>query len=273
MASPISRYILLLSGLILSLALSAPQDVRAQEPSAEPSVLADRHYQQAMLMFNQGRYREAVKHFNDAIELAPDPIFYCNRAIALIKLDELDEAIKSMITCRDTIGEDPQEVAQIDAQLQALTIFAKQLRPHAQTLARDIAAGPVIKKVEPTPAPVDDGWSASDFGYISLALGGACFASAITLDLLSAQDVETLKKEQRGGDKARYDEARSSIEQRQPLWIGLSAAGTGLALLGVTLIIVDLASDDEPAQPAQPSITLSPAIGPRQVGAALSFEF
>lgn len=271
MASSASRYILSLSGLCLSLALLAPQDARAQDP--DPSVMADRHYQQAMLMFNQGRYRDAVKHFNDAIALAPDPIFYCNRAIALIKLDELDEAIKSMVTCRDTIGDDPQEVAQIDAQLQALTVFAKQLRPRAQTLARDIAAGPVIKKVDPGPQPADKGWGASDFGYISLALGGACLASAITLDLLSAQDVETLKSEQRGGDKARYDEARASIEQRKPLWVGLSAAGTGLALLGVTLIIVDLAGDDEPAQPAQPSITLSPTIGPRQVGATFSFEF
>lgn len=241
------------------------------EPVEDPAATADKHYQQAMLLFNQGRYNEAVKHFNDAIELAPDPIYYCNRAVAHVKLDELNRAIESMTICRDTIG-DPNEAALIDAQLNALRVFQEQLRPSARQVATSIntSNSPPIKP--PVIIKKDEGWGLSDFGIISLAIGGALAASAITLDVLSAEDVETLKKEHQSGDKRRYDEAKASIEQRQPLWIGLSAAGATFALLGVSLIIIDLSTDDDAPEQAAP-ITLSPAVSPDGFGAQLHWRF
>lgn len=255
--------------------------VWAQENSTqdEKKAQAQSYYNQAITLFGQGRHREAVIAFDKAIQLNPVPVYYCNKAIAQLKLNQLGDAIKSTTTCRDTFKGDQQELAKIDARLKAFKTVADHTRANSRLTAQSIALKSKVKKTVITPPAkpiVDDSWNASDWGYISIAIGGALLASALTLDWLSADAVDTLKTQSKSGNKQDYDEARATIEQRQPLFWGLTIGGSLLSALGVGLITYHyLGQDTDPqATPSNQNKTvIAPIVGPDQLGVQWQWQF
>ena len=229
---------------------------------------AERHYQRAVAHFNGGRYREALDEFDKSLALFPDPLTHCNRGYTLIKLTELDAALRSMKTCRDTFEGPAAEKHHIDAQVQALRLVTRNLRPGALIVAQDIAAGPPtgvgIGEVGPGGGGADEGWGLSDFGYISLGVGGALLASAWTLDWLSGDLVEEYQQGQHL-DQDDYQQQRDEIAGRQQIFWTLAISGSALAAAGLTLLVIDaLDSGDE-------GTSLRLNVGPQ--GAALVGSF
>jgi tetratricopeptide (TPR) repeat protein len=245
---------------LLCLALCAPALAHAEDS-------AEDHYQSAARLFGEGRYREALEEFDAAIAIAPEPIFYCNRAVVLIKLQELDAALASMKTCRDTFRGEERELAQIDAQLQALTIFVRNLQRHATSTATTIATRP---RDAGRPKPKQSSWSAADTGYIGLGVGAALLGSAATLDLLSADLVEDYKAASTGSDPDRYQQTRDDLSQRQRIFWGLTIGGSILAATGAGLVIYHFLSDDEEDAPRA---TISPMISPDGAGVVFDLRF
>ncbi|MFU8802803.1 MAG: tetratricopeptide repeat protein, partial [Bradymonadaceae bacterium] len=210
------------------------------------SARAESHYQLAVRFFGEGRYREAVEEFDRAIAMMPEAIFYCNRAVVLIKLDEMEEALRSMGNCREKFDGDPEELHQIDAQTQALEVVVRFVRIRAVTVARDVAepSGVVARPVTP---PAGTPWGASQYGYLSLGVGAGLLVGAATLDWVSADLREDFISQSRGGSgtsKEEYDTLEARLRTRQQLFYGLAGSGAVLTTAGVGLLTYHVLAAD-----------------------------
>lgn len=219
---------------------------------------AELRYQEAVRLFGEGRYRESLHAFNEAIELDPQSVFYCNRALVELKLQETAQAAASFRACRDSFEGDEAELASIEAQLKGVEMYEFHLRPRSITVARDIAAGPVQLQ---QPVEVSTGWDVGDTGFVFLGASAALFASALTLDLLSADLKEDFQTQSQGGmgtSEARYTELKTELETRQTVFFTLGALGAGAALVGGGLLIYHYANHPEPV--------VLPYFGPEEFG-------
>lgn len=223
----------LLSAVLALCAL--PSKAGAQsDPHADGSS-AEAHYQTAVRLFGEGRYREALDEFDAAIEQSPESIFFCNRAIVLIQLTEVDEALHSLETCQNTFTGARSELAAIDAQRLAVERVVRSIRPAAFGTISSINA-PVLDPI----APEGDGWTRASTGYVLLAAGGALLASAATLDLLSGDVRRNLEAEAqgpRGSNEEDYVAAREAYVGRQRIWLGLAGAGAVASVIGASLVV------------------------------------
>ncbi|MEZ4460630.1 MAG: hypothetical protein R3E66_13060 [bacterium] len=226
---------------VLASLLVASSPGFAQDPHGDRAE-AEQHYQTAVVLLSEGRFLEALNEFDAAIALSPQAIFYCNRALALVKLKETTQAVQSLKSCRDNFEGDAAELAQIDAQYLGVAAFDQVIRPHSMTIAQDIASGPIVRPSQ------DDDWNLGDFGLISMGVGAAFLASAVTLDLLSADLHDSFIAESEGGagtSQARYDELKSDLEFRQTVFWSLAGAGTLFVVVGGGLVAYHLSSDDD----------------------------
>jgi tetratricopeptide (TPR) repeat protein len=251
---------------LIALLLCSTPALAQQASSAQQ---AEDHYQSAAKLFGEGRYREALEEFDAAIAIAPEAIFFCNRAVVLIKLQEFDAALDSMRTCRDTFEGDPRELAQIDAQLNALTLYVRHLQRNAAATATTIATRPKSAPGTPPPKP---GWGASDTGYLVLGVGAALLGSAATLDLLSADLVQDYRDAATGPDPARYAQLKQDLSQRQRVFWGLTIGGSILAATGASIVLYNFISEDDTPQPISHAMIL-PTISPDGTGVIFDLRF
>lgn len=218
--------------LVVSLMLCGTPSAFAQDPHS-PRQEAEAHYQTAVRLFGEGRYREALDEFDAAIAVEPESIFYCNRAVVLIQLGEASEALDSLQVCQDTFAGGEAERADIDAQRKAVETLVRHIRPSSLETVSAINA--------PKLRPEDDGsgWNRASSGYLLLGAGGALLASAVTLDVLSADLKRQYVDESfgpRGSTEESYEELRRRYVTRQRIWVGLTAAGGVFTLSGLALL-------------------------------------
>ena len=179
--------------LVASLVLASP-GLLAQEDPHGSRTEAEQHYQTAVLLLSEGRYLDALNEFDAAIDISPQAIFYCNRALVLVKLKETGQAVKSLRLCRDNFEGDASELAQIDAQYHGVAAYDQIVRPHSIIIAQDIAGGPISSG-----SRSDDAWNIADVGLISMGVGAALLASALTVDVLSQTLADDFIRESEGG--------------------------------------------------------------------------
>jgi tetratricopeptide (TPR) repeat protein len=131
----------LLAASLLSTSASA-QDAPAPAPEvpSKTRATAETHYQTAVSLFGEGRYREALDEFDAAIAASPESIFYCNRAIALIKIQEPEAALESLETCQSTHSGDDSELASIDAQRAGVSVLVHHVQPSVHATVSAINA-------------------------------------------------------------------------------------------------------------------------------------
>lgn len=270
---------LLLVFIIGSTGLLTTRIAVAQESGGAASnadaVEADRHYGEAVRLFGEGRYREAIEEFNKAIELAAEPVFFCNRGIALIKLNEWNAALSDLKTCRTTFEGSPAEVAQVDAQYKGLRAFVRAVRPHAVEVARDIAAGDIAPKVVEVPSDQSP-WNIELAGHLSLGTGAVLLTAAVTLDYLSGDLRDDFVAESEGGtgtSPEQYRKLRDDLETRQDVFTALTISGTALAVTGASVLAYTWFFEDDPAEHSSTAGSVS--LAPTDSGAALqlSLEF
>jgi len=217
---------------------------------------AELRYQEAVRLFGEGRYRESLGAFDQAIELEPQSVFYCNRALVLLKLQETSLALVSMQKCRELFVGDTAELASIDAQVKGLEVYEFHLKPKTMTIARDIAAGPLDRGISDSTS-----WDVGDTGFVLLGISAALIASAATLDLLSADLKEDFVHESEGGPGtsiARYNDLKERLKTRQTIFYGLGLTGIGLGIAGGALLVYHYSS--------QPETIALPYIGPDGFG-------
>lgn len=247
------------------------QPAWAQDDGPSPDVEADRHYGEAVRLFGEGRYREAIEEFDRAIALTDEPVFYCNRGIALIKLNEWDAALEDLRTCRQTFEGDAAELAQIDAQYRGLRAFVRSVRPRAIEVAQDMAAADIEPKVVEISEP-QSFWNTELLGHLSLGTGTALLTAAITLDFLSSDLRDEFVAESQGGpgtSPQRYLELRDELETRQTVFAGLTISGAALAVTGVSILTYTWFFAEEPIASGEASeISIAPTDG----GAALQLR-
>lgn len=223
----------ILSFVFATVVCLLPARLTAQVDPHSPKADAEAHYQTAVRLFGEGRYREALDEFDAAIELSPESIFYCNRAIVLIQLTEIESALDSLETCQNTFTGDPTDLAAIDAQRLGVERVVRHVRPGVLDTVSMINA--------PLEAPVveDDRWTRASTGFVLLAAGGALLASAATLDVLSGDIRERFESESqgpRGSTEEDYTAARNAYVARQRIWIGLTGAGALAVVSGAVLV-------------------------------------
>ncbi len=266
--------------IVVGTGLTTPRPAAAQQngggagTDASASHAADLHYNEAARLFGEGRYREAIEEFDQAIALAKEPVFYCNRGIAFIKINEWQSALQDLRTCRKTYKGGPEEVAQIDAQYKGLRAFVRQVRPRAIEVAEDVATGEISPRVVKVPEPSSP-WNVALVGHISTGTGVALLTAALTLDYLSGDLRDEFVAESEGGpgtSMKRYRQLRDELETRQTVFTGLTISGATLVVAGVSVLAYTWFFSDTPApSDTAGSVSVAPLDGGATVQLHLGF--
>lgn len=257
--------------IIASLCVLAPASAIAQ---GAPEEDASAHYARAVELYNQGRNREALDEFDKAIAAVPSPVYFCNRGIVLLKLEENQRAIEDLRACRDTYEDlDDDGRAKIDAQIKALETFEFIFSPNARQAARDIARGPekpiVIERPVVIPPP-DNSPALRGIGWSMLGLGLASLGGAAGLDVASRPMLEDFQDSRYDADSSRHQELQLTLAKRQTAFYALSITGGALALAGVTTLIVDKVRRD---RAANSSVTITPEVSKESTSLQLRLRF
>lgn len=221
----------------------------AAEDPHSPAQRAESHYQLAVRLFGEGRYREALDEFDTAIALSPESIFFCNRAIVLLQLREAERALESLETCQRTHSGGREELADIDAQRAAVNVVVHHITSGARDTVSAMNA-PVLV------APAPTGWGMTETGFLLAGIGAAALASAATLDFLSADlhadfvassTADVTATQSIAQRREQYDALRQRYVTRQRVWLGLTAVGALTAATGLTLVVWSWSRNDRVA--------------------------
>ena len=242
----ITLAVALVSSLLVTNAAAQDAPAPAPEVPSKARATAETHYQTAVRLYGEGRYREALDEFDAAIAKSPESIFYCNRAVALIKLQEPEEALESLQTCQSTHTGDKAELASIDAQRSGVAVMVDHVQPGVLETVSAINAPTLVAPEAPR-----RGWTRLETGILLIGIGGASLASAATLDFLSQElrdQLEAASSVSLDGtegfqeERTRYDELRQRYVRRQRIWLGLTAGGAAITLTGAILVTSRLVS-------------------------------
>jgi tetratricopeptide (TPR) repeat protein len=211
-----------LAALAVVAVLAFCGEARAQGSDASK---AEAYYVQALQLFNEGRYQDSLEHFNRAIDLNANPIYYCNRAAVELKLKESRAALDSLRLCRDHFDSgDRSEMVEIDAEIKALEVFVDGVDHTSRSVAASIAGG-LYGDDGPGGSGDNDGllllgaWTTAGVAALSLS-------AALVLDLMTQPVIEDFEKEAESGrDRSRYDELRSTINSRKLIISSLATVG------------------------------------------------
>jgi tetratricopeptide (TPR) repeat protein len=256
---------------LMSLALASTAKADELRDDEEVASRAESHYQMAVRFFGEGRYREAVDEFDRAIGLIPEAIFFCNRAVSLIKLDEMDAALRSMTECLERFEGDEDELAQIEAQTRALEVV-RLIRLDAAAVARDMAFGG-SRLVDSQESPRGPVHGLALLGYSGVGTGAALLAGALVLDLASADLKNQYLAQSRGGNgtsEQAHGELADRLRGRQRVFYGLLSAGAVATVIGGGLLTYHYVT-----VPSSSLMTLhvAPVIGAGQVILGLGGSF
>jgi len=256
---------LLSATLVLTLLLAGRPALADPAADAER---AEAFYIQATQLFNAGRYQEALENFDRAIELQPDPVFFCNRSTVLLKLKEFKSALASLEVCRSQYAADGEEEAvQIDTEYKALSVFVELIEPHSRAVAARIASGAEAVDRPPT-VIVEEGGEA--LKYAAWGTGGlavALLGTALVFDLASASLIDDYESVGAAGtDREQYVALQTKIEGRQQLIGTLLVVGLLSAAASGVLFWLDL--EDAGAADASTSARWQPWCSPTAGGAS-----
>ncbi len=228
---------------------------------------AEEYYLQALELFNEGRYVDALESFDKAIAIRPEAVFQCNRAAVLLQLGRARQALDSMRVCREGFqSDDPLELAQIDAEVLAMDLAVTGVAPDSRTVANSIATTPARRDPEPRevviiePAPPGmsgmaiAAWTTGSVGAVSL-LGG------LVLDIATLPLIDEFKAAGAdGGDRGRYDALKRAIDQRQVVIGALVIVGATTLLASGVLFWLDGDAEEPPSPTADIAVSNDGAV-------------
>lgn len=239
----------------------------ARDVGAQQSDKAEAYYVQAVQLFDAGRYQEALDNFNEAIKLRKDAIFFCNRAAVELKLREPRQALGSLKQCRDLYeSTETADLMEIDAEIQGLEVFVDGVDRSSRSIATSIANG----LYGPNEGGATDELGLVTVGAWSTAgVAALSFSAALAVELMTQGAIDDFEQvAARGKDRDRYDELRTTIDDRKVLLAGLVTVGAVSLVTSGLLFWLGPGPDDEPA----PAAAVVPLPGGALVQWGISFR-
>lgn len=228
-------------------------------PSQALAQTAQEHFDKGAEWYAGGEYSKAIVEFLKGYNLEPNAMFLYNISLSYAKLANFEEALNYAERARTESGMPDEVQVRNDGRIAAL-----RTRFHTIDAARhlgQVAAEPPQESPEPE----------SKSGFGALGISGVVLSVA-GLGLVGGawvvnSDVETnldaLKAEANGGDRAEFDRLKTQVEDDQSLGQILLLSGLGLTAVGVTMVALDLSDDDEPRRASLklvPSTTSTQAV-------------
>ena len=226
---------------VLCIALCSAGDAVAQTRSAQE------HLDEGGKLYIEGDYAGAIIEFKKGHALIREPIFLYNIALCYWRLGDYRRALSEL------------DAALIEGGLGAQTETKGRARGHAfrvrllsesLTEVSEPASVTLEGRGESGEAPVDGTGRSRALAWVglgALVAGGGALVGFGIVELGLSDDVAAFKEAVRSGDTATADELDASIAPRQAAGRVLLYSGVGLAAVGATLLVFDLARADRPA--------------------------
>lgn len=215
------------------------------------------HFEAGASYYEQSRYEEAAREFEEAYSLSPRPALLWNVANAHERLGDLEAAIAAL---ERYLGHDVPDRQLAESRLEALR------QRHAQ------ATAPPAEESEPEPTSPPQAGGLGDLGLVGLTVGSAGIAAAVAAIVTGVLADETYADLQsRCPDDVCPPDARADVDSGRALaWSSTLLLPISVAMLvaGVTLFTIELTDDDEGAAE---QVRLTP--GPGMAGLSLEVSF
>ena len=273
------RHIVALSFALLTWWSAAPL---AAQPEASSPTSAAQDYARAVQLYNEGRNREALDAFDQAIEKGDEPVYVCNRAVVLMALEEYDRAIGDLEACRDTYDMSLERRATIDAQLQALSVFERVIKRQARELTARLAAPPGeppqpnSPALDPLPEPAPSASpSASPLrvtSRVTLGLGAGALLGLGAVEFIRAEEVSRYREACVEPSSLtperlqRCERDQEALRASQRLARGLLVTGAAFGAVGLTTLVLSRPRSET-------ALRLSADLAPRRAALRLEISF
>jgi tetratricopeptide (TPR) repeat protein len=278
--------------LVLGLLLSGNAFAQGGEPRDSDDERARVLYQNGAILYEEGRYEDAIRAWEEAHRLSKRPLFLFNIANALERIGRWQEALEYLNRYRafapaeertvlerrmrnierrldesrardaETADRQAEEAARKEAELEAAQARAEEVarieREAAQVAPEASAGGTLIPGV-----------ALFATGTGLLGLGGALSGLATTARTEAAAECK-----ESAGLLLCPRSATAALERDEAFSRGgdiALAAGAGIAATGLVLVIVHVASGGKPV--ARGPVQLSPTAGPTGLGFGLHGSF
>ncbi|WP_053237393.1 tetratricopeptide repeat protein [Sandaracinus amylolyticus] len=253
--------------LAIALLLGATT-TRASAQTSASDEQARIHFQAGTLYFEQERFEDAAREYEEAFALSPRPELLLNAATAWDRAARLEEAIAALERVMQQFpGTESAQLAQ--PRLDRLRRMQERLVREREEAAARAAATTTATTTEPT---TSEGGGGLDYlpGTITLSASAVIAAVAIGLGVAAHDTYSTLEEQCTGGvcpGDLRDDRDSASTLADVSTALTFVAAAGGIA--GVVLIVV-AAIDDAPS-PTTERVELAPGPGDVGLGARIRF--
>lgn len=246
--------------LLFCAALVLPSTVHAQEVAD-----AQAYFEAGAAAYFEGKYAEALVQFKKAQDTVPNALFLYNIALCNLKLSRYREALSAAIEARRTGTLEPREAMQNEARIDAIrTIQTAQARGEAMSAVATTSDPTDVVTTEAAPPAETPNWGALGWvGVVATTAGAGLLSGTLVVELGLQNKWDDYTAAGAAGETAEYNRLKGEIEDGQRLGKILLLSGAGLAAVGLTLIVVELATG--------PEETVTLRLGPGSVALTGSF--
>ncbi|UJR86166.1 tetratricopeptide repeat protein [Sandaracinus amylolyticus] len=253
--------------VVAAIVIAAMSSTRVSAQASGSDEQARIHFQAGTLYFEQERFEDAAREYEEAFALSPRPELLLNAATAWDRAARLEEAIAALERVMQQFpGTEAAQLA--EPRLDRLRRMQERLAREREEAAASAATTTTTTTTSETPST----GGGLDYlpGTITLAGSAAVAAIAIVLGVVAHDTYSTLEEQCVGGvcpgDLRDDRDTASALADASTALTFIAAAG-GIA--GVVLIVV-AAVDDAPS-PSSEHVELVPGPGDVGIGARLRF--
>jgi len=260
----------------LLLAASAPAYAQEDSPTAEEAEKAQQAFERGVALYERGKYAEAIVEFRKGFHAVANPVFLTNIGMAQMRLGAHERLLETTGEALEMGGLDAENHAKTAAlERGARTLLRAQTWTKSTEKAdaraavdskasaddnSDSGGSAPDESVEAADASDDrsaeaatdrgassETRSRSNFGtlgWVGVASGVAGIGGLVATSLVASGLRDTFQRldelQNQHGARRDFRTTRRSATRRQRLGRALLYTGTGLALTGSTLVVVDL---------------------------------
>lgn len=272
--------------LVLAVTMTFSVDVAAQDERDRAQQL----YKEGAEAYYTDDFPLAIMKFKSGHALDPNPMFLYNIAVSYGRLGNIDEAYDHAIEARED-GLPPEAADKNSARIESWQIALRsseiaesiagpgEAQARACTTDSDCGGGMVCdtsqsacvgSSADLTAGTTSEstlgtlGWTGIGLGIVGIGL----VTTALVLDSSLSSDFDELDQARADGDQQRAEQLEADIESTQSTGQIMLFAGAGAAVVGGTLLVIDLLDSDE-----KESAQIVPMLGREQVGASFMTRF
>jgi tetratricopeptide (TPR) repeat protein len=235
-----------MGGLMLWMLLAFSPVAQAQAPTSDESK-ARVLYTNGKMLFDEGRYQDALAAWTMAYDLSERPLLLFNIALAQEKIGALESAVETLYSYRIHAPASEQEmlvqkIADLNAQIAAAEPADPEVvpaeQPPAEESPREEPSAEEPPAEEPPPTTTREPWKLSTPTVITWSVAGASAVSGLSFGLISNKHGKTVATHCTGdGGKTQCTpgvdgpaaKQRSAALIADVSW-GMSLAATGVAV-------------------------------------------